>query len=231
MNKQKLTRNKSTSFKKPKTSYQSYHNFINYEQYLSDDKDTFDSLINKNEGLSLLLVEANRKLNELVKEKESIENDSKIEKKSILQQLEKISENYRTYANSHKTLKYTEKKMNNIIQLYSGVNEELSRYKQLLNDVINNYYETYENIDTILKKKDLNSILSNLTHLRNGMYESSNKMCVDSNIISLRKGNNSKLNSNTNRKSYSSILKKRMNNTIRSKSVDNKKLNDDIYSE
>ena len=166
-----------------------------------------------------------------MKEKESIENDSEIEKKSILQQLEKISENYRTYANSHKTLKYTEKKMNNIIQLYSGVNEEPPRYKQLLNDVINNYYETYENIDTILKKKDLNSILSNLTHLRNGMYESYNKMCVDSNIISLRKGNNSKLNSNTNRKSYSSILKKRMNKTIRSKSVDNKKLNEDIYSE
>ena len=70
-----------------------------------------------------------------------------------------------------------------------------------------------------------------MTHLRNGMYESYNKMCVDSNIISLRKGNNSKLNSNTNRKSYSSILKKRMNKTIRSKSVDNKKLNEDIYSE
>ena len=95
MNKQILSRNKSVSFNKPKTTYHSYQNFINYEQYLSDDRDTFESLLNKNEHFRLLLVEANRKLNALVKEKETIENDCKIEKKSILQQLETITKNHR----------------------------------------------------------------------------------------------------------------------------------------
>lgn len=221
---------KSSSKDKTKT----IRNYINYQNYLYDENDTFETLIVKNDNLRILLVQANNKLNELFEHQSEVENDFKLEKQSILQQLDKISNNYMIYANSHKVLKETEKKMNNIIQCYSNLNEELSRAKQMLNDVINNYYETFENINDFIASRaekesgEFNNkieFFSYMINLRNKMYDNYHKMCNESNIVSLRKKNNSKRNT---AKGMSPFTRKsKTSNNSRSK----RDLNKEIYSD
>lgn len=182
---------------------------INFQLYLYDKSDTFETLISKNEKLRLLVVQANNKINSLIKQQNEMENDYQIEKKSILQQLETISENYKLYATSHKLLKTNEQKMNNIMQSYSNLNEQYSRTKKFLLDVINNYYEVFKNINDYLKTTTQNDnnnafinqteVFSYLIALRNKMYDSYNQMCGESRTISLRKENNSKLSNTTSR--------------------------------
>ena len=181
---------------------------INFQLYLYDKSDTFETLISKNDKLRLLVVQANNKINSLIKQQNEMENDYQIEKKSILQQLEKISLNYKVYATSHKLLKTYEQKMNNMMQSYSNLNEQYSRTKNFLLDVINNYYEVFKNINDYLKNSTQNDnnafinqkeVFSYLIALRNKMYDNYNQMCGESRIISLRKENNSKLNSTTSR--------------------------------
>lgn len=227
---------KSSSKDKTKT----IRNYINYQNYLYDENDTFETLIVKNDNLRILLVQANNKLNELFEHQSEVENDFKLEKQSILQQLDKISNNYMIYANSHKVLKETEKKMNNIIQCYSNLNEELSRAKQMLNDVINNYYETFENINDFIASKaekesgEFNNkieFFSYMINLRNKMYDNYHKMCNESNIVSLRKKNNSKLNSNSKRNTAKGMSPFTRKNKTSNNSRSKRDLNKEIYSD
>lgn len=227
---------KSSSKDKTKT----IRNYINYQNYLYDENDTFETLIVKNDNLRILLVQANNKLNELFEHQSEVENDFKLEKQSILQQLDKISNNYMIYANSHKVLKETEKKMNNIIQCYSNLNEELSKAKQMLNDVINNYYETFENINDFIASRaekesgEFNNKIefySYMINLRNKMYDNYHKMCNESNIVSLRKKNNSKLNSNSKRNTAIGMSPFTRKNKTSNNSRSKRDLNKEIYSD
>ena len=240
------SKSKSTSHRKSssKDKTKTVKNYINYQNYLYDENDTFDTLVVKNDNLRLLLVQANKKLNEFYEHQSEVENDFKLEKQSILQQLDKISNNYMIYAHSHKVLKETEKKMNHIIQCYSNLNEELSRSKQMLNDVINNYYETFENINDFIASRaekesgEFNNkieFFSYMINLRNKMYENYNKMCNESNIVSLKKKNNSKLNSNSKRSNNNTATKRMNSFTRKSKTSNNSRskrdLNEEIYSD
>lgn len=211
-NKQNSSRNIKYSNHSKATSSKNVDNktnsTINFQFYLYDKSDTFETLISKNDKLRLLVVQANNKINSLIKQQNEMENDYQIEKKSILQQLDKISENYKVYANSHKLLKTNEQKINNIMQSYSILNEQYSRAKNFLMDVINNYYEVFKNINDYLKtttQKDNNAftnqteVFSYLIALRNKIYDRYNQMCGESKEISLRKEKTPKLSNTTSR--------------------------------
>lgn len=236
------SKSKSASHRKTssKDKTKTIRNYINYQNYLYDENDTFETLIVKNDNLRILLVQANNKLNELFEHQSEVENDFKLEKQSILQQLDKISNNYMIYANSHKVLKETEKKMNNIIHCYSNLNEELSKAKQMLNDVINNYYETFENINDFIASRaekesgEFNNkieFFSYMINLRNKMYDNYHKMCNESNIVSLRKKNNSKLNSNSKRNTAKGMSPFTRKNKTSNNSRSKRDLNNEIYSD
>lgn len=86
-----------------------------------NDNDSLTDLIEKNEKLLLTALTLQEKLSNLQKEFQAMQNENELEKKTIIQQLDKISSNYEIYAQSH-------------IKLRKLQDENLKLKKQLQNE-------------------------------------------------------------------------------------------------
>ena len=157
---------------------------LDYKIFLYDKNDTFDMLKLKNENLRNLVIQANDKINLLIKQKNELENEYQIEKKTILQHLEKISQNYKIYANSHKSLKTTEVRMNEFINENQRLLQLNDKVNKSLDQLTNTFYSIYTNIDEFLKKSsedhiDFNNsmeVFQYLLSLRNKILDDYNQI-------------------------------------------------------
>ena len=89
-----------------------------------NDSDSLTDLIEKNEKLLFAALALQEKLSNLQKEFQIMQNENELEKKTIIQQLDKISSNYEIYAQSH-------------IKLRKLQDENLKLKKQLQNEINN----------------------------------------------------------------------------------------------
>ncbi len=149
---------------------------INFHDYIYDKTDCFDDLIKKNEKLRILVIQANNKINDLIEKQKENENDYKLEKKSILQQLEKIQKNYKLYANSHKSYNDIKGKLDKLIANYNILNENYFNAKNECDSLLKDYYSIYQEItsfiETNYEKNNIHQFsFEFILHLKKYIYE------------------------------------------------------------
>ena len=149
---------------------------INFHDYIYDKTDCFDDLIKKNEKLRILVIQANNKINDLIEKQKENENDYKLEKKSILQQLEKIQKNYKLYANSHKSYNEIKGKLDKLITNYNILNENYFNAKNEYDSILKDYYSIYEQISHFIENNYEKNNIHQLSfefilHLKKNIYE------------------------------------------------------------
>ena len=149
---------------------------IKFQDYIYDKSDSFEDLIKKNEKLRLLIVQANNKINDLIQKQKENESDYNLEKKSILQQLEKIQKNYKIYANSHKAYKEIKVKLEKLIVNYNILNENYFNAKNECDSLLKDYYSIYEEItsfiETNYEKNNIHQFsFEFILHLKKYIYE------------------------------------------------------------
>lgn len=147
-----------------------------YKQYFYEEGDSYEKLINKNKNLKRLFEQANCSLILCLKKQEKIEKKYENEKRLILEQLNKIQDNYEIYAKSYQKLneyrqqiKEKENSYNQLLSLYDKDKEKLKEFKIQI-------FEMHNNIDNFIKnnyKKDSTNLLSleYLLHLKAEIYE------------------------------------------------------------
>ena len=79
-------------------------NNIELSDLLYKKEDDYETVVNKNLKLRSLVVQASNKLTEFSEKLLRNEENHKKEKETILKELDRITENYQKYAESHKTL-------------------------------------------------------------------------------------------------------------------------------
>ena len=197
---------------------------INFHDYIYDKTDCFDDLIKKNEKLRILVIQANNKINDLIEKQKENENDYKLEKKSILQQLEKIQKNYKLYANSHKSYNDIKGKLDKLISNYNILNENYFNAKNEYDSILKDYYSIYEQISHFIENNYEKNNIHQLSfefilHLKKNIYENYKTLSIKttpSSSIQTDLNTKPNLNNHSNKipngKSYN--YKKKFNNNL-----------------
>lgn len=112
-------------------------------EFISNENDGIDELKVKNAKLRQLVVQASSKIAEMSKKYSQMENDYKIEKATILSELDRISKNYQIYAESHKQFAQFKNEYQLLLRERTQNNKVLVNYtetiKSLLSDMMNMY--------------------------------------------------------------------------------------------
>ena len=197
---------------------------IKFQDYIYDKSDSFEDLIKKNEKLRLLIVQANNKINDLVQKQKENESDYNLEKKSILQQLEKIQKNYKIYANSHKAYKEIKVKLEKLIVNYNILNENYFNAKNEYDTILKDYYSIYEQISHFIENNYEKNNIHQLSfefilHLKKNIYENYKTLSMrntPSSSIQTDLNRKSNLNTHSNKipNGKSSNFKKKFDNNL-----------------
>ena len=132
---------------------QSSPEIIDFNTYLYNENDTFENLISKNNSLRLLIIKSSKKINSLLDKQTEMENDFKLEKQTIVQQLDQISDNYKLYANSHKQLNSIQQQLKHITNEYSQLKNKYDKLKANVIKLSERYNEIYNSVDNYLNDK------------------------------------------------------------------------------
>lgn len=143
-----------------------------YEEYIYEEGDKYEKLINKNKNLKRLFEKVNGQLLTCLKKQQEMEKKYENEKKQIIEKLTKIQSNYEMYANSHQQLNNFEDKIGEISSTYNQLLELYFKTNEKLKEYINYFNKLYKNINNFIEKnyeQDNVNIVSFefLLHLRN----------------------------------------------------------------
>ena len=204
--------------------YSENNSQINFQDYIYDKTDCFNDLIKKNEKLRFLIIQANNKINDLIEKQKESENDYKLEKKSILQQLEKIQKNYKLYANSHKSYKEIKGKLDKLITNYNILNENYFNAKNEYDSILKDYYSIYEQIsyfiETNYEKNNIHQLsFEFILHLKKNIFENYKTLSIKntfSSNIQTNLNTKSNLNNHLNKipDGKNNNFKKKLNNNL-----------------
>ena len=129
-----------------------------FTQLLDKENDTYEDLKHKNKKLRELIVKVSKQLDMLYIKYENIKINAENEKKILLEKLEKISTNYKIYAESYKENIKLKKEKELLAENYSQINLIYNSCKNTLISLIKknmNYYTKlkmfYENKNTQFK--------------------------------------------------------------------------------
>jgi len=138
--------------------------FLDINNLLENDKDSYESLKTKNKNLRKLIIQTSNKFVDLSQKFTQNENLHQNEKNEILKQLDKISNNYKLYAKSHQEN----------IKLKSDFKELEKKFNQN-NKVINNLIKIAENLlsDYIIFYKKITKFLKDNQNNENDFSENS----------------------------------------------------------
>lgn len=115
--------------------------------------DDYKTVISKNNKLRALVVQASTKLNDLNKKYKNLEEEHKSEKEGILNELDKISTNYKMYAESHKNYTSFEEQFKNLQKDYHHNYKVLTSYQENLSIFLKDYMDLFRLIGNYLNEK------------------------------------------------------------------------------
>ena len=123
---------------------------------MEQDTDTYEDLKMKNSKLRKIIVQASSKIADMNKKYMSMENEYKLEKATILSELDKITNNYKLYAESYKQLPKIQNEYTALMNKYKQNNKVIENYldniKQLLNDFIQLHNSIHNYIENTQSK-------------------------------------------------------------------------------
>ena len=93
-------------------------------------QDDFKTVLNKNNRLRNLLIQASNKINELTIKSKERDEEYRVEKARILSELDKISANYITYAEGYKNSTAKEHRIKNLQNDYNHNYKVLTGYQE-----------------------------------------------------------------------------------------------------
>ncbi len=127
--KNKIPHNEHTHMRKPSDNNIPKFEVTDLLFNLNDDQKT---LINKNTKLRNLLIQASNKISEMSIKKEEKEKEYQIEKSKILQELDRITINYKTYAEGYKKFSFLDEQFKNLKNDYQHNYNVLVSYGESL---------------------------------------------------------------------------------------------------
>jgi hypothetical protein len=92
--------------------------------------DDFKTILNKNNRLRNILIQASNKMNELSTKSLEREEEYRLEKAGVLDQLDKITENYKKYAEGYKNFTLLEEQLKNLQNDYNHNYKVLTTYQE-----------------------------------------------------------------------------------------------------
>jgi len=195
-------------------------NSFELKDYVYDQNDNFNDILNKNNKLRNLIIQANQKILILNKSNEEIQNDFQLEKQSILNQLEKIQENYKLYANSHKILLEFKEK-------YKNLNNEFNLIKINLNDIIQFFLDIYEKINQFIND---NYIIQNEMQTKSFNFINYIKNILNENFEKYKNNDNNHNNDNFINNNTTDFFEDNNNNNNNNSKTSNMNLNYSIQN-
>jgi hypothetical protein len=145
---------------------------------MEQETDTYEDLKIKNSKLRKIIVQASTKIADMNKKYMSLENEYKLEKATILSELDKITNNYKLYAESYKQLPKIQNEYTALMNKYKQNNKVIENYldniKQLLNDFIQMHNSIHNYIENTQSKYN-NNYYHNRTNDAFGFIEFTKK--------------------------------------------------------
>ena len=140
-----------------------------FTQLLDKENDTYEDLKHKNKKLRELIIKVSKQLDILYTKYENIKINAENEKKNLLEKLEKISSNYKLYAESYKENIKLKKEKDLLAENYSQINLIYNSCKNTLISLIKknmNYYTKlkmfYENKNSQFKAINFDDFIFSL---------------------------------------------------------------------
>ena len=140
-----------------------------FTQLLDKENDTYEDLKHKNKKLRELIIKVSKQLDILYTKYENIKINAENEKKILLEKLEKISSNYKLYAESYKENIKLKKEKDLLAENYSQINLIYNSCKNTLISLIKknmNYYTKlkmfYENKNSQFKAINFDDFIFSL---------------------------------------------------------------------
>ena len=126
------------------------NNEIDINMFLESENDTYENLKIKNSKLRILIIQASNKLTEISNKYKEREINYQDEKKEILKQLDKISVNYKIYAESHQQISKIKNDYNNLFQKFEQNLKVISNYQNDIIFLLSSYIKIHYNITNVL---------------------------------------------------------------------------------
>ena len=204
--------NNNINIKNTKNQNNNNYSYLSI-QLIDKENDTYEQLKQKNKKLREIIIKVSKQLEILSIKYENIKNVAEIEKKKLLEKLEKISSNYKLYAESYKENAQLKKEKDILTENSSQINLFFNSCKNCLINLLkkNMQYYTklkifYENKNDQYKSTNFNEfifsikeeILNNLMQYKNQLdiinyptffYEYNTFIYEEINQYGLKKGN------------------------------------------
>ena len=160
-------------------------NEIDIKMLLENENDTYENLRVKNSKLRILIIQASNKITEITNKYNKMEINYQEEKKEILKQLDKISVNYKIYAESFQQNFKIKNDFNNLSQKYEQNLKVISNYQKDIIYLLSEYIQMHFNISNFLN----NYYNSNLNNIRVDSinFIEKNKEFIEKNMMKFNK--------------------------------------------
>lgn len=150
---------------------------IQINELLFSKDDTYENLVSKNIKLRTLVIQASNTISELSKKCKEIESTCNEEKEAILVELDKISQNYQLYADSHKQINKIKNDFQQLTLQYNQNNKVMEAYQQSIVSLLKDNMKTFANITNMINSR-VKSIVTPqefLFDMRQFLWENLNK--------------------------------------------------------
>ena len=124
---------------------------------LEREGDTYEDLKLKNSKLRMLIIQASTKLSEMTNKYNQMESEYKLEKKTFLSELDKISQNYKTYAENAKLLPQMKNDYQALLSKYNQNNKVIENYQENIKSLLKDFIQLHSNICNYIENTTANS--------------------------------------------------------------------------
>ena len=131
---------------------------IDFKVLLENDNDTYENLKLKNSKLRTLVIQASNKINELTNKINLKEKEYQEEKKLILMKLDKISNNYKIYAESFQQNIKIKNDYELLNEKYEQNIKVISNYQKDIITLISDFMKLYSNISNFIFQLNNSSV-------------------------------------------------------------------------
>lgn len=123
---------------------------IQIGELLYSKDDSYEDLVSKNIKLRTLVIQASNTISELSKKCRNIESNCNEEKEAILVELDKISQKYQLYADSHKQISKIKSDFQQLTIQYNQNNKVMEAYQQSIVSLLKDNMKTFVSISNMI---------------------------------------------------------------------------------
>jgi hypothetical protein len=182
-----LKRPSSANMLRNKSKDRSTSNPDDISDLLFNSNDDQKALVTKNFKLREIVVHASNKLSEVLKKYNDREEEYKQEKESIFAELDKITGNYKMYAESYKNYHNLEEQFKNMQNDYNHNYKVLINYQESITIFLQDYMELFKVITAFLSEKyNRNNPLTFLSDIKDLILENLGKYKNTIDVLNFR---------------------------------------------